>query len=98
MKKNKIINFKTLKLLRKKNKKIGLCHGVFDIVHKGHLEHLKFAKSKVDLLVVSITSDKFVSKAPHLPINNHNYRASYLTFFDFVDFPKFCTPTKTFCF
>ncbi len=86
MKKNKIINFKTLKLLRKKNKKIGLCHGVFDIVHKGHLEHLKFAKSKVDLLVVSITSDKFVSKAPHLPINNHNYRASYLTFFDFVDF------------
>jgi len=28
-------------------KKIGLCHGVFDILHDGHIEHFKEAKKNV---------------------------------------------------
>ena len=39
-----------------------LCHGVFDIVHPGHVRHLSYAKSKAKILVVSITADKFVKK------------------------------------
>ena len=29
-----------------KNKKVGMCHGVFDVVHLGHLKHFEFAKKK----------------------------------------------------
>ena len=44
-----------LKFLRKKNKIIGLCHGVFDLLHVGHIRHFKLAKKKVDFLILSIT-------------------------------------------
>ena len=82
----KLINLNHLKKLKKEGKVIGLCHGVFDIVHYGHLSHLIDSKKKVDILVVSITSDKFVNKAPHLPINNQKVRAKFLCHFNFVDF------------
>jgi len=84
--KNKLINLNKLKSIKKKNIKIGLCHGVFDVVHFGHIEHLKFAKKKVDILVVSITADKFVKKAPYLPINNEKIRAKFLSHFEFIDY------------
>ena len=32
---------KKIETLKKKNKKIVLCHGVFDLVHLGHLKHFK---------------------------------------------------------
>lgn len=43
----KIINsYNDLSKLKSKRKIIGLCHGVFDILHSGHLDHLKVAKKK----------------------------------------------------
>ncbi len=39
-----------------------LCHGVFDLVHPGHIRHLAYAKTQADLLIVSITSDVHVHK------------------------------------
>lgn len=76
---------KQIKLL-KKNKKIILCHGVFDIVHPGHVRHLAHAKSKADILIVSTTEDRFIKKGinrPHVP---QNIRAANLAAFELVDF------------
>ena len=39
-----------------------LCHGVFDLLHWGHTEHLRKAKLFGDYLVVSVVADKFLSK------------------------------------
>ena len=45
-------------LTSKDNRKLVMCHGVFDVVHPGHIRHLAYAKSKADLLLVSITCDR----------------------------------------
>ena len=39
-----------------------LCHGVFDLLHLGHIRHLKEARSLGDRLVVSITADRHVEQ------------------------------------
>ena len=53
-----------------KDKKIVLCHGVFDVLHSGHLKYLSQAKKLGDVLVVSVTADKFVNKGPLRPLNS----------------------------
>ena len=40
-----------------------MCHGVFDLVHPGHIRHLLYAKSKADILVASLTADEHITKA-----------------------------------
>ena len=47
---------------RKKKKKTVLCHGTFDIVHPGHIRHLMYAKEKGDILIASLTADKYITK------------------------------------
>ena len=42
---------KILKNLRKKSKKIVLCHGTFDLLHLGHINHLSDAKKLGEFLV-----------------------------------------------
>ena len=81
---NSKIKKKVLRL--KKNKKtIGLCHGVFDLLHNGHLLHFEAAKKKCDYLFVSITSDEYVDKGPNRPIHNNNERVHLLQSLKFVD-------------
>ena len=62
------------------------CHGVFDLFHPGHLEHLRLAKKLGDILVVTITPDKYVDKGPNRPVFNHNVRTSVLSALEMVDF------------
>ena len=69
----------------KKRKKIVLCHGVFDVVHSGHINYLKKAKQLGDILVVSVTSDNYVNKGPGRPVFNINQRINFLTELKLVD-------------
>lgn len=46
--------------LKKQGRRVGLCHGGFDLLHPGHVKHFESAKKLCDVLVVSVTSDRFV--------------------------------------
>src|SRR5690349_16664633 len=50
---------------RPRDKTVIMCHGVFDVVHPGHLRHLIYAKSKADILVTSLTADRHISKGTY---------------------------------
>tara|TARA_A100001037_G_C15093381_1_gene610243 strand:+ start:386 stop:829 length:444 start_codon:yes stop_codon:yes gene_type:complete len=67
---------------------IGLCHGCFDVIHVGHIIHLKEAKSICDILFVSVTSDKFVSKrkGSNRPVFSLDERVEVLSSIKYVDF------------
>jgi rfaE bifunctional protein nucleotidyltransferase chain/domain len=85
----KIISFENLKKIlgkRPRKKKIILCHGNFDVVHPGHVRHLIYAKSKADLLIVSITADKYIQKGIYRPFVPENLRAINLAAFEMVDY------------
>ena len=72
--------------LKKKGKIIGLCHGVFDVIHAGHISHFEEVKKKCDYLFVTVTEDKFVNKGPNRPVNNHYFRAKVLESLRQVDY------------
>ena len=77
---------KKIKFLKSKKKKIVLCHGVFDLVHLGHIEHFKSAKKFGDFLIVSITKDKFIKKGPGRPLFNEQQRMDYLNNIKIIDY------------
>lgn len=43
------------------------CHGCFDLMHPGHILHFQAARKMGDLLVVTVTPDRFVDKGPGRP-------------------------------
>ena len=63
-----------------------MCHGVFDVVHPGHLRHLLYAKSKADILVASLTADRHISKGRYRPHVPQDLRAVNLAAFEIVDY------------
>jgi cytidyltransferase-like protein len=69
-----------------RKKRVIMCHGVFDVVHPGHIRHLLYAKSKADLLVASITADKHITKGVHRPHVTQDLRALNLAAFEMVDY------------
>lgn len=72
--------------LRRKEKKIVLCHGVFDLLHVGHIRHFQQAKDFGDVLVVTITPDRYVNKGPHRPAFSETLRAEAIAALDCVDY------------
>lgn len=60
-----------------------LCHGVFDVLHVGHVRHLRAAKSMGDRLVVSITADDYCTK--RVPVFNQELRREMLFALRYVD-------------
>lgn len=71
-----------------RNKKIVFTNGCFDLLHPGHLHYLLKAKSYGDILIIGLNSDSSVkiNKGINRPINKFDFRASMLSYFDFVDF------------
>lgn len=61
------------------------CHGCFDIVHPGHIRHLRHAAAQGEKLLVSITADEFVNKGPGRPMFGHDLRAENMAALEFVD-------------
>ena len=71
---------------REKGRKVVLCHGVFDLMHPGHVLHFKAARQKGDLLVVTITPDRFARKAPGRPVFSQRLRMETIAALEYVDF------------
>jgi rfaE bifunctional protein kinase chain/domain/rfaE bifunctional protein nucleotidyltransferase chain/domain len=71
---------------RPRARKVIMCHGVFDIVHPGHVRHLIYAKSKGDVLVVSVTADEHIVKGNVRPYVPETLRAINLAAFEMVDY------------
>lgn len=75
-----------LSRLRRQGKRIVLCHGVFDLLHIGHIRHFEQARSHGDALVVTVTSDRFVNKGAHRPAFPERLRAEAIAALDVVSF------------
>ena len=88
--KHKIQNLENIKKLfsqlKAQDKKIVHCHGVFDLLHVGHIKHFKEAKTFGDILVVSITPDEFVNKGPGRPAFSSSLRLEALSELESVDY------------
>jgi len=86
----KIKTLKTLQQivvdLKSAGKKIVHCHGVFDLIHIGHIKHFEEAKSFGDVLVVTITPDEFVYKGPNRPAFTTTLRLEALAALESIDF------------
>ena len=76
-----------LDTIRNNSKKVIVqCHGVFDLVHIGHIRHFEEAKSLGDILIVSVTPDSYVNKGTNRPVFSEELRAEAIAALDCVDY------------
>lgn len=72
--------------LKDSGKKIVHCHGCFDLMHPGHIKHFQAAKKMGDILVVTITADKYIDKGPGRPVFNQKLRGESIAALECVDY------------
>ncbi|OQW92607.1 MAG: cytidyltransferase [Thiotrichaceae bacterium IS1] len=72
--------------LREQGQKVVLCHGAFDLVHIGHIRHLRRARQEGDVLMVTVTADRYINKGPGRPVYNEALRAENLASLVWVDY------------
>ncbi|MEO3807448.1 adenylyltransferase/cytidyltransferase family protein [Sphaerisporangium sp. B11E5] len=65
---------------------VGLCHGCFDILHEGHVHHLREAAASADVLVVSVTAARHIDKGEGRPVFGDRARLSLVTALEMVDY------------
>jgi rfaE bifunctional protein nucleotidyltransferase chain/domain len=70
----------------KRDKKIILCHGVFDLLHIGHIKYFEEAKAQGDILIVTVTPDRFVNKGPDRPHFTEQLRLEAIAALEVVDY------------
>jgi rfaE bifunctional protein kinase chain/domain len=71
---------------RPRDSKVIMCHGAFDIVHPGHIRHLSYASERADVLIASLTSDAYITKAHYRPFVPQDLRATNLAALEMVDY------------
>jgi cytidyltransferase-like protein len=83
----KILTLAELTALRQRlrDKAIVLCHGAFDLIHMGHILHFEEAASLGDVLVVTITADKFITKKRSVSFTEE-YRMRQVAALEIVDY------------
>jgi len=73
-----------------------MVNGTFDILHRGHLQMLQYARSLGDHLLVAIDTDRRVTelKGPTRPVNNQDDRRYMLESLRCVDTVYFFDSTE----
>jgi D-beta-D-heptose 7-phosphate kinase / D-beta-D-heptose 1-phosphate adenosyltransferase len=73
---------------RSRGQTIVFTNGCFDVIHRGHIEYLRFCKAQGDVVVVGLNSDSSVRalKGPERPIYPQFDRAAVLSGLETVDF------------
>jgi rfaE bifunctional protein nucleotidyltransferase chain/domain len=87
----KIVNRDTLQEIvasaHAHGKKIVFTNGCFDIIHSGHIKHLRQAKALGDILIIGLNSDSSVARIkPKRPVNPQDNRAVVLSSLEMVDY------------
>jgi rfaE bifunctional protein kinase chain/domain/rfaE bifunctional protein nucleotidyltransferase chain/domain len=87
---DKIVSFDQLAHIVAEHKRAGRrvvhCHGVFDLLHIGHIRYFEQAHAMGDVLVVTLTPDIYVDKGPHRPAFPENLRAESLASLSCIDY------------
>jgi len=90
LKENKIKNLDDLAGIiekqRGEEKVVVHCHGVFDLLHIGHIRHFEQAKQMGDILVVTITTDQYVDKGQTRPAFPEVLRAEAIASLGMVNY------------
>ena len=73
---------------REQKETIVFTNGCFDVLHRGHIEFLKFTRAQGDITVLGLNSDSSVRtiKGPDRPINNQHDRAAVLEAMETIDY------------
>ena len=71
---------------RSEGKTIVHCHGCFDLMHPGHIKYFQAARTMGDVLVVTLSPDRFVDKGPDRPVFNEDLRAESIAALECVDY------------
>lgn len=75
-----------LEKMQKQGLKVVQCHGVFDLLHPGHIRHFREAKQQGDKLIVTLTPDRFVNKGPNRPAFTESLRLESIAALSDVDY------------
>lgn len=82
---------KKISEIKKSNKTVGLCLGGFDLLHPGHITHFISAKKYCDILIIGVTSDKFmVRRKKERLVFNEQMRAFSISQIRSVDYVFIC--------
>ena len=79
---------KLLDFHRQQKETIVFTNGCFDVLHRGHIEYLQFCKSRGDIVILGLNSDRSVQKlkGPGRPVNNQHDRAAVLAAMESIDY------------
>ncbi len=72
--------------LRREEKRLVLVHGVFDILHIGHIRLLNHARELGDVVIVTVVADTSVGRGPGSPFFHESLRMEALANLEAVDF------------